>query len=332
MNTVLNLQEKEQALGVLSSTLPVVEFARQVWIDMRAVRGLCDTILEEKKKAPGWNTDYHWSDGTLNTAGAVLVMDAWNFCFWPLNGEKKWTVEYRGEKANGYKALALSIKRALEEGIKLYDPQTLKNLTLKDLKHIFRGEGEIPLLKERLQNAHEVGRVLLERWDGDFANLLRACEGSAITLAEMIVENFPSFRDETIYYGREVKFYKRAQILVVDLVGALGDHELVQFHDLAHLTAFADYKIPQVLEAYSVLRYTPHLQAQLERGELLPPGCTTEVEIRAAMVWAVEFVRRELADRGEVFLPHELDWMLWNVGQKPMPEERPYHRTRTIYY
>jgi len=188
------------------------------------------------------------------------------------------------------------------------------------------------MLAERLANAREVGRVLLANWNGDFCEMLKACEGSAVTLTEMVAQEFPSFHDQTIYYGREVKFLKRAQILVADLKGAMGDDPLVAFHDLDQLSAFADYKIPQVLEGQGVLRYSPSLQTCLERGEKLPAGGPQEVEIRSAMVWAVELLRREIHDLGLELAAHQLDSMLWEIGQEPVANERPYHRTRTIFY
>eukprot|EP00355_Strombidium_rassoulzadegani_P007426 CAMPEP_0168619986 /NCGR_PEP_ID=MMETSP0449_2-20121227/6893_1 /TAXON_ID=1082188 /ORGANISM="Strombidium rassoulzadegani, Strain ras09" /LENGTH=47 /DNA_ID= /DNA_START= /DNA_END= /DNA_ORIENTATION= len=39
-----------------------------------------------------------------------------------------------------------------------------------------------------------------------------------------IVQEFSGFRDEAIYQGEQVFFYKRAQILVADLIGALDDY------------------------------------------------------------------------------------------------------------
>lgn len=332
MNTLLDLTKTETGLGVLSSTQPVVEMARHVWIDKRAIRRLCDRWLAETAEVPAWDDRYHWSDGTIKTATAILVLDAWNFCFWPDLDEPKWSIKYKGKTLNGYMALAASVKRAIEQGVKLYDPRCLVKLTLKDVKKIFRGQGEIPMLEQRLEHAHEIGRGLLEKWDGDFQNMLKAAEGSAVSLTELVLETFPCFDDVTIYRGREVKFYKRAQILAVDLMGGMKEEPLVQFHDIDRLTAFADYKIPQVLEAHGVLRYSPDLMALIEFKEGLVPGDPREVEIRAAMVWAVEFIRRELAEAGRPTAPFELDWMLWNLGQEPVENERPYHRTRTVYY
>lgn len=332
MNTLLDLKESEIGLGVLDSTLPVVEMARHVWIDERAIETLCQNWLEGKVESPAWDERYHWSDGTIRTATAILVLDAWNFSFWPDPGKPKWRVKYKGKTLNGYMALAASVKRAIEEGYDLYDPESLAALTMKDVKKIFRGQGEIPLLAKRLEHAREVGRRLLEKWDGDFSNMLRAAEGSAVSLTELIVETFPSFDDTAIYRGREVKLYKRAQILPVDLMGGMKDEPLVQFHDIDRLTAFADYKIPQVLEAHGVLRYSPDLEALLERQEGLGTGDPREVEIRAAMIWAVELIRRSLQAMGRSTPPFELDWMLWNLGQEPVENERPYHRTRTVFY
>ena len=44
------------------------------------------------------------------------------------------------------------------------------------------------------------------------------------TVVKMIVSNFSGFRDEAIYKGEQVFFYKRAQILVADLIGAYDDY------------------------------------------------------------------------------------------------------------
>lgn len=332
MNTVLDLLDTERGTGVLSSTQPVVEQARHVWIDERGVAKLAKLWTEQATPVPPWNHEVHWSDGSRRTASAILLLDAWNFCFWPDPGQAKWGIDYQGQAYNGYMGLAAAIKRAIEEGDPLYDPARMAALTMSDLQHIFRGRGQMPMLEERLANAHQVGNRLLEAWQGDFVRLLEAAQGSAVALTSLVIENFPCFDDQTVYYGRQVQFFKRAQILVIDLMGSLAGDPLVDFHDADRLTAFADYKIPQVLEAHKVLRYSPHLSALLQRQEPIPEGDPLEIEIRAGMVWAVEMLRVEMEARGRRVAPYELDWLLWNLGQQPVPDEKPYHRTRTIFY
>jgi Queuosine salvage protein len=329
MNTLLNLQEAERGVGVLSSTAPVVEAARHVWIDERGLQALYGR-LEALVRTAGSSPDrYAWCQGARNKANQLLLLHAWNFSFWSARCEARWTVDIEGTKLNGYKALTACLRRARERGTPLEDAKYLSKLSLKDLRRILKGSVEIPLLHERLKSAREVGRVLLRDWDGDFNNLIQECDGSAVSLVEMIAENFSSFNDVTTYYGRDVKFFKRAQILVSDLAGLSLEPS---FHDLDRLTAFADYKIPQVLEALQVLRYSPALASQLDQEGVLTRDDSREVEIRAATVWAVELARQALRKKGLQVNAPELDWILWNLGQEPVDRERPYHRTRTIFY
>lgn len=318
--------------GVLETTLPVVEQADHVRLDRERIDALCQQWLDSSFAVPNWDDAVHWSDGSPRTANAVLLLDALNFCFWPDPGQPKWSIDYQGRRYNGYMALAASLKRAIEEGDPLDDADRLAELSLDDLRHIFRGENQIPMLEERLANAREVGQVLASRWEGQFARVIEKAAGSAVYLTDLLTHEFSSFRDVTTYKGQEVRLLKRAQICVIDLLGTFAGQGLGHFSDAGQLTAFADYKIPQVLEAQGALVYSSELCATLDNYQLIPPGDPREVEIRAGMVWAVEYLRQGFERLGRATSAYELDWFLWNVGQRPVENERPYHRTRTIYY
>ena len=67
-------------------------------------------------------------------------------------------------------------------------------------------------------------------------------------------------------------------------------------------------------------------------NELIAAEDPREVEIRAGMVWAIERISQQMRELGREILPYELDWFLWRLGQSPSLGEKPYHRTRTIYY
>jgi hypothetical protein len=327
--------QTEDPLGVLRSTLPVVQQASHVQLDPGRVEALASRWAQEGWRVPAWNAGLHFNDGTWRTVNWMLLTDALNFCFWGDPGQPRWAVEYRGEVYNGYWAETASLLRALDEGRPLWDAAYLSNLNLAELSDIFRpapGVSAIPLLEERLANACEVGRVLLGQYDGQFARAVEAAGGSAVRLARQIVADFPSFDDRARYRGAEVRFYKRAQICVADLHGTFGGQGWGHFSDLDQLTIFADYKLPQVLRREGILAYTPALTAKIARLELLPPGSPEEVEIRAATVWAGELLRRALEARGVHALASEIDYHLWVLGQAPAPDDLPYHRTRTIYY
>lgn len=288
--------------------------------------------MDRELKIPPWRYDLHFFDGTKKSVNYVLVLDALNFSFWANPGSPRWCVEYEGESLQGYWALAASLKRAINEGFPLWDAAWLAQISREEVAHILRGSAEIPLRDERLQNLHEIGSGLLREYGGWFSGMVERAGGSAEMLVAGIAEAFSSFRDMACYDGEEVVFLKRAQIAVSDLAASFGGRGWGKFSDLDELTAFADYKIPQVLRRLGILEYSPSLGTLVDSRTLLPAGSPQEVEIRAATIWAVEMLKKELLDLGRRMSSIELDWLLWNIGQIPHPEDRPYHLTRTIFY
>lgn len=102
---------------------------------------------------------------------------------------------------------------------------------------------------------------------------------------------------------------------------------------------------------------------QVDSLQQLQPGSSEEVEIRAATVVAVEHIRQAIASRlagggddyarqracspssGRIQAPPasadaaalgptavQLDWWLWEQGERNRHRHRPHHRTLTIYY
>lgn len=333
------LPNKEDTLGVLTSTRPVVEQGEYVWINLDSIEALSTQWVHTKEplapvEAQLWDNRYHFHDGTERTVNWLLVLDALNFCFWAEQDEVRWSIDYQGEQLNGYWAEAAALKRAVEEGVLLWDAEYLSTISADTVAHIFRSlptYPSIPLFEQRLHNLQEVGHVLLEQYDGQFVHAIEEAQGSAVQLALAIAQHFPSFNDIADYRGHTVRFLKRAQICVADLHLAFGGKQWGTFHDLEQLTIFADYKLPQVLRHYRVLEYDPLLAERIDKQELLAAGSEAEIEIRAATIWACELLRQALLRKGYTMRASQIDQKLWLLGQN-LPAMRPYHRTRTIYY
>jgi hypothetical protein len=162
--------------------------------------------------------------------------------------------------------------------------------------------------------------------------VIEEARGSALDLVLLLAKSFPSFNDIALYQGRTIHFYKRAQLLALDLWSTFGGTSWGRFADLHELTAFADYKLPQVLRHLGIISYTPGLAERIDSLIPLAAGSPEEVEIRAATVWSVEWLRRALLERGLETTSAQLDSWLWNLGQEQLYREKPYHRTRTIFY
>lgn len=326
------------ALGVLSSTYEVVVQGECAWINTEQIERLAHQWIQQSRESttttPIWYDRYHFYDGTERTANWILALDAMNFCFWAEKDQPRWSITYEGETLNGYMAEAAALKRAVEEDIPLWDAEYLSNISYKELAQIFRGEQTIPLLEQRLQNLQEVGRVLLEQYDGQFVNAIEQAGRNAVQLALLLAQNFPSFYDVALYRNRQVRFFKRAQICVADLHGSFGNKSWGALSDLDQLTAFADYKIPQVLRHVGILEYHPSLAKRIDNQELLEAGSRggeEEIELRAATIWACELLRREMIHQDHPITAAEIDMRLWLMGQNSS-NMKPYHRTRSIYY
>jgi hypothetical protein len=333
---------ESDTLGVLSSTRWVVQHANYVWINQEQVHQVCPQLLAHYSPTPepSWYDRFHFHDGTERTVNWLLVLDALNFCFWGEKDKPRWRINYKGEILDGYWAEAASLTRAVDEDIPIWDAEYLSTMSREDLAYVFRpteGAGNsaaemIPLFDARLAHVHEVGRVLLERYSGQFTNAIEEANGSAVNLALLLEHDFTSFRDVAVYHTKEIRFLKRAQIYVADLYGAFGGKRWGAFTDLEKLTIFADYKLPQVLRHFGVLEYAPALSQRIDSQELLQSGGEEEVEIRAATICACEILSHEMSRLSRLSITAvEIDQLLWYLGQNSA-EMRPYHRTRTIYY
>ena len=336
----------DDALGVLTSTALVVHKSPWVRLDPGAVTRFARAHRETpppQHEEEALHCTFLEPQRFLNY---LVALEALNFCFW--DSEPRWRVRHEGRVYDGYWALAAALRRAIrEDGLELWDAGFLAGLDMPQVSRLLRGEGRpIPLLEQRLANLREVGQVLMERWEGQFGNVVQASGGDAARLVAAIVAEFPSFDDRvswTAAGGREttVRFYKRAQICAADLARLLPSHPLGRLQGIERLTAFADYKVPQVMRAEGILVLVSPLAGRVDRGEELPAGSGEEVAIRAATIWGCEWIARALNHERaakevspNAFNPAtaaKVDYLLWSAGQDStgLP---PYHRTRTGYY
>ena len=260
-------------------------------------------------------------------------MDSLNFCFWPTEGFE-------------YEHLALGLKAVLEQDPTAFDAEKLIALTVETLLSWFPG-WSLPNPQERVLRLRELGQALQDNFEGLAEKLVERSQRSAPKLVQLILQYLPGFRDTSIYQGRLIHFYKRAQILVGDIWAAYGIREknikgagekvqeqsIYQFHDMQALTMFADYRVPQILRNLGIFVYTDELAAAIDAREEIRCGSEEEIEIRACTIVAVEMLHRALHRRGVTdVIEIEIDWLLWQQGERAKDDIAPHHRTLTIYY
>jgi hypothetical protein len=317
-------------LGIRGDARFVVDRSEHVSLDREAIAAYAPLLAGEGQAAASeWEQGYHFVAGEDElTIAYVFVLDTVNFCFW---GDPKWGRPYGDRWLDGYWALARALTEEARKNPGFLDPHALADLDTGKLGRVLAGRPTIPLLEERVTSLREMGHWIVARFGGKFAPVLQEANGDAIELVRLVIEGLPSYRDEAAFHGRRVRFYKRAQILAADLHGAgsgRGWGDLARLHEL---TAFADYKLPQILRHRCILHYSPDLAARVDNQVPLPAGSAEEVEIRAATIHAVELLRGEVSNLGLDLPAYRIDWLLWSASQDS-GRMRPYHRTRTIYY
>jgi len=323
----------QDPLGVRDDARFVTERSEHVALDRDAVAAYAPVLARESRSsALEWEAGHHFAGEDELTIAYVFCLDTVNFCFW---GDPKWGRHYQGEWLDGYWAMAEALTEEARRNIRFLDARALAELDAATLGEVLGGRPAIPLLEERAANLRELGRWVVDRFEGRFAHVLREANSDAVDLVRLVVGGLASFRDEATYEGRRVRFYKRAQILAADLYGAGGGGNGGRgWGDLTHLhelTAFADYKLPQILRHQGVLRYSPALADKVDNRVPLPAGSREEVEIRAGTIRAVELLREETKRLGVDLPSYRIDWLLWSASQDS-GQMRPYHRTLTIYY
>ncbi|MCB9798261.1 hypothetical protein H6758_00880 [Candidatus Nomurabacteria bacterium] len=259
----------------------------------------------------------------------LLVFNAISFSYW---GEPKWKIVYNGDEVDGAYGMICAIARSVEKGIPILDPYFLSQMSEEEFSRVLEGNVEIPLFQERYHILQNVGKTLLEKFDGKFSNVVEQAGGDAQKFLNLLVKHFPSFEDMSEYHGKQVFFFKRAQLLIADIYQAFSDFQYGKWGNIDMLTACADYKLPFVMRRLGILSYSDSLTKKIDGRVELVHGSQEEVELRACTIWAVEMIKKQVQKKiPEVDSIHVNDH-IWVLGQEKYKDDKPYHLTRTIAY
>jgi len=303
--------------------------ASHVRIDHGRLADYAGTLNLAESRAPALDPAYHYLGQGEDTVAFIVTLDAINF-------GSGWFPHLRKRPGlSGY----FTVAAALTDHCRRHgapDAAALAALTAADCTRLFAQDpanqpvGE--LMDRFAQALNDLGHYVLGAFDGRFAHLVEATQGSAERLVGLLA-HMSFFADVETWRGRAVPFYKRAQLTAADLALAFDGQGWGRFADLHRLTIFADNLVPHVLRLDGVLAYDPELARRIDAEELIAAGSPEEIEIRAGALHAVELLVAEISRRGEDVTAMGLDYLLWNRGQRPdYKRAKPRHRTRTVYY
>jgi hypothetical protein len=255
-----------------------------------------------------------FADDPETAAAFAICMNAINF------GSGWWPTIRKRPGHSGYGTMAAGVAdRFTARGP--WSPEELSAMDAAGIADVVGQESGHPLMPRFAAALRGVGGRIRAEHGGRFLAPAAAAD-SIPDLAETFAA-WDCFADVSRYEGRDVPFFKRAQLAAADLHRA-GIADLPGFD---RLTAFADNLVPHVLRVDGILRLDPDLTASIEAEDLLEHGSPEEVELRACAVHAIE-----LLAAASSLTPAEIDSALWNRGRARRYKSVPRPRSRNIAY
>ncbi|MDI6806256.1 MAG: queuosine salvage family protein [Candidatus Aenigmarchaeota archaeon] len=321
---------------VIPSLKPLLENLSYVFTDEDRIKEIAPILAKEELRLPEWNEPVFIQDKYEKVVDFFFIGNSINFKYWMKeDGIETFETYYKGIQASAF-GMWGCLKRALDNKIPVLDANFLAELSRSAAAKIFRGNVEIPMLDERVKILNEVGRALLEKYDGHFYNLVEETNKRAFSeddekgIVDLLVNNFPSFNDISPYKTHVLKFYKRAQLTVGMLYDKL--REKFEIKDVDELTVFADYQLPRSLRRLGVIKCVDSLERKILNKELIEKDSKEEQEIRANTIYACDLLVKEINKyRKPKINALHLDYKLWSDAEFGEWKE-PYHLTITTAY
>lgn len=249
----------------------------------------------------------------------LLAFESIDYSFW---GQPKWEINTEEGIKDGSDALLYTMIKYVKE-TKNTD---FSNLTLNEFKELLKGNIEIPLLKERYKTIVEISKIVNEKMNGSFYKFIKDINIDT-KLFDIIINSFQSFKDERVYNGKTIYFYKLAQLLTSDILHIREKLENISV-DYSNLIGCADYKIPQTLRALGILEYNDELSDIVDQRNELEISSKYEVEIRASQIVVIDYISSILVNAN----PIDINDFIFVYSKKVKSIAKPYHLCRNKNY
>lgn len=321
---------------VLQTVTPVAKRAKLVRINEEKLLSVADWMAyEEFPKSDGSSLFDFGSDPDV-FMDYTLVINTMNFAFTDFATGVKFETDYMGKRWSDSEAVMACLHRAINAGIPFFSGEYLAKVTRKDLEGVFAGTIEMPMLDERVILFNEVGKSLVEKYQGRYCNFVRSCAPRLYSkgdgLLERLTLEFPRFKDVSVYKGAEVHIYKLAQLGIWGMHLGLSPRGAWALEDAHMVTAFADYIVPVGMRVTGIFEYAPELEQQINSLVEVKRDSDAEIELRASSIYAIARLTDEINRRRpgmQPLLQPQVDFRFWKSYHAT---HWPHHLTKTVMY
>lgn len=321
---------------VLKSLEPVLNNAKLVHINKEKLIDVANWMAYEEFPKPDGSMLFDFGNDPDVLMDFTMVVNTMNFAFTDFTTGVKFETDYQGKRWCDSEAMLACMHRAINSGIPLFSGEYLANLTKEQFNTIFAGTIQMPMVDERVAIFNEVGRVLVEKYQGSYHNFVRSCsprlydQGNG--LLERLVTEFPRFNDVSDYHGNKVQIFKLAQLGIWGMHLALSPRGHWKLEDASELTAFADYIVPVGLRVMGIFEYAKELEDQINNLQEVMRDSDAEVELRASSIYCIALLTEEINKRRPGMTPllmPQVDFRFWKTYHAT---HWPHHLTKTVMY
>jgi hypothetical protein len=289
--------------------------ARSVRIDAAKVESYASELMQAMEAEPSEESPRGEREPEAAAAFAIC-MNAINF------GSGWWPTIRKRPGLSGYSTMEAGVTERFDS-TGPWSAEELVTINASEIAAVVGQDPEHPLMAQFAAALRDVGAHLIDGHDGRYLGVVESAE--SIPDLAAVFASWGSFADVSRYEGREVPFFKRAQLAAADLHRA----GIAELPGVEQLTAFADNLVPHVLRVDGVLELDPALAARIEAQDLLVHDSPEEVELRACAVHAIELLA---AASGGALTPAEIDNALWSRGRDRRYKSIPRPRSRNTAY
>jgi len=321
---------------VLKSLEPVLNNAKLVHINKEKLIDVANWMAYEEFPKPDGSMLFDFGNDPDVLMDFTMVVNTMNFAFTDFTTGVKFETDYQGKRWCDSEAMLACMHRAINSSIPLFSGEYLANLTKEQFNTIFAGTIQMPMVDERVAIFNEVGRVLVEKYQGGYHNFVRSCsprlydQGNG--LLERLVTEFPRFNDVSDYHGNKVQIFKLAQLGIWGMHLALSPRGHWKLEDASELTAFADYIVPVGLRVMGIFEYAKELEDQINNLQEVKRDSDAEVELRASSIYCIALLTEEINKRRPGMTPllmPQVDFRFWKTYHAT---HWPHHLTKTVMY
>ena len=261
-----------------------------------------------------------------------MLFTATSFTYWP---RPKWNISYQGEPLNGCLSLATCYAQAIRNKLLSLSPEDWTKIDVPLYLEITQSDSGtiISMAEERVKALNSIGHLISSKYSNSFHKFMNI-HHDAEEMVYLLANSAYSFDDVHAYRGAPpIPFLKKAQLYVAVLAYYKALYDGIALPKANHLTACADYKLPQLLRDHGLISYSAELSQLINTGQIISNGSAYEVEIRAAVVAVVEMMRLEVcSQKSATVTAMQINDMIWMAAMGANKTGCPHHKTYTVYY